>query len=86
MCGFARKNKITTPVYYQLKCDKAVTPKFYGLPIIHKSDVPLRPIVSFIGAPTYCLAKFLVGILSPLLSLEYTVQNSSQFVRLINNF
>ena len=26
------------------------------------------------------------GILSPLLSLEYTVQNSSQFVRLINNF
>ena len=54
--------------------------------LIHKSDVPLRPIVSFIGAPTYCLAKFLVGILSPLLFLEYTVQNSSQFVRLINNF
>ena len=84
--GFAKENKITTPVYHQLKCDKAVTPKFYGLPKIHKSDVPLRPIVSFIGAPTYCLAKFLVGILSSLLSLEYTVQNSSQFVRLINNF
>ena len=84
--GFVKENKITTPVYHQLKCDKAVTPKFYGLPKIHKSDVPLRPIVSFIGAPTYCLAKFLVGILSPLLSLEYTVQNSSQFVRLINNF
>ena len=59
--GFAKKNKITTPVYHQLKCDKAVTPKFYGLPKIHKSDVPLRPIVSFIGAPTYCIAKFLVG-------------------------
>ena len=84
--GFAKENKITTPVYHELKCDKAVTPKFNGLPKIHKSDVPLRPIVSFIGAPTYCLAKFLVGILSPLLSLEYTVQNSSQFVRLINNF
>ena len=84
--AFAKENKITTPVYHQLKCDKAVTPKLYGLPKIHKSDVPLRPIVSFIGAPTYCLAKSLVGILSPLLSLEYTVQNCSQFVRLINNF
>ena len=38
------------------------------------------------GAPTYCLVKFLVGILFPLLSLEYTAQNSSQFVWLINNF
>ena len=24
----------------------AVTPKFYGLPNIHKRDIPLRPIVS----------------------------------------
>ena len=63
--GFAKENEITTPVHHQLKFDKAVTPKFYGLPKIHKSDVSLRPIVSFIGAPTYCLAKFLVGILSP---------------------
>ena len=30
VCGFAKENKITTPVYHQLKCDKAVTPKFYG--------------------------------------------------------
>ena len=56
--------KITTPVYHQLKCDKDVTPKFYGLQKIHKNDIPLRTIVSFIGAPTYYLAKFLVGILS----------------------
>ena len=27
--GFAKENKITTPVYHQLKCDKAVTPKLY---------------------------------------------------------
>ena len=42
-----------------------------------KRDVPLRPTVFFIGAPTYCLAKVLVRILSPLLSLDYTVQNST---------
>ena len=65
--GFAKENKTTTPVYHQFKCDKAVTPKFYGLPKVYKSDAPLRPIVSFLGAPTYCLLKLLVGILSPLL-------------------
>ena len=42
-----------------------------------KRDVSLRPTVFFIGAPTYCLAKFLIRILSPLLSLDYTVQNST---------
>ena len=71
--SFAKDNKIATPVFHQLKCDKAVTPKFYGLPKIHKSGFALNPVVSFIGAPTYCLAKFLVGILSPLLSLKYAV-------------
>ena len=60
--GFAKENKITTPVYHQLKCDKVVTPKFYGIPKIHKSDVPLRPIVFFVAARIYCLAKLFVGI------------------------
>ena len=64
--GFAKDNKITTPEYYQLKCDKAVTLKFYGLPKIRKSDVLLMPIVSFVGAAFCYLAKFLVSILSPL--------------------
>ena len=42
--GFAKENKITTSAYHQLKCNKAVTPKFYGLPKIDKSDIPLRHI------------------------------------------
>ena len=91
MYGFAKENKITIPVYYQSKRDKAVTPKFYGILKIQKSDVLLRPIV------TYCLALLLLisyllfsDIFNwysfPLLSLEYTVQNSSQLVPLINDF
>ena len=44
-----KKNEITVPVYCQLKCDKSVTPKIYGLPKLHKSGIPLRPIVWFIG-------------------------------------
>ena len=33
--------------------------RFYGLPKIHKSDVPLRPIISACGTSTYKLSKFL---------------------------
>ena len=34
--SFMKDNKITVPVYRQLKCDKNVTPKTYGLPKLRK--------------------------------------------------
>ena len=40
-----------------------VSPKFYGLPKIHKLDTPLRPIVSSCGSVTYGVAKELAKIL-----------------------
>ena len=43
------------------------SPKFYGLPKIHKEGMPLRPIVSSIGAVTYETSKELARILKPLL-------------------
>ena len=44
----------------------AESPKFYGLPKIHKQGTPLRPIVSSIGAVTYQTSKELSRILKPL--------------------
>ena len=40
--------------------------RIYGLPKIHKPQVPLRPIVSCIGAPSYKLLKYIESITSPL--------------------
>ena len=39
------------------------TPRFYGLPKIHKANCPMCPIVSACGTATYQLAKFLTKIL-----------------------
>ena len=59
-------------------------PQMYGLPKIHKDGIPLRPIVSAIGSPTYRLAKQLAGILSPLPGKTDTyMKNSSEFARRI---
>ena len=56
---------------------------FYGLPKIHKENVPLTPIMSAIGSPTYELSKYLANILSPLQNNKYTVENSASFVKKI---
>ena len=59
----------------------ASPPKFYGLPKIHKQNIPLRPIVSSIGPVAYGLAKALADIIKSLMGCsEHHVQNSQRFV------
>ena len=64
----------------------ANAPKFYGMPKIHKKDVPLRPIVSSIGSVTYGAAKELVRILKTLVCESiYHGNNSKKFTDEIRN-
>jgi hypothetical protein len=61
-------------------------PKIYGLPKIHKTDWPLRPIVSQIDSPTYKASRFLVDILQPLTGNTTSfVRDSTHFVHLLEN-
>ena len=55
-----------------------VSPKFYGLPKIHKPDTPLRPIVCSCGSVTYGVAKELAKILKPLVGKSPYHINSTQ--------
>ena len=48
---------IEEQLYKKLYLTGAVAPKFYGLPKIHKGDIPLRPIVSSRGSISYEVAK-----------------------------
>ena len=62
-------------------------PRLYGLPKIHKEGVPLRPIVSNIGAPTYQLSKYLAGILGLFTgNTKHHVKNSFQFIQTLKSF
>ena len=72
----------------QLKCSPTGSkpPMLYGLPKIHKPDVPLRPIVSCIGSPTYGLSKHIASLLSPLEGKsDYYVKNSEHFINAIDD-
>lgn len=57
----------------------------YGLPKVHKPNIPLRPIISSIGTFNYNTAKFLVPIISPLTTNQYTIENSTAFANEITS-
>ena len=48
-----------------LLSSEALPPRLYGLPKVHKADIPLRPIVNSIGSPTYALSRHLADLLRP---------------------
>ena len=72
--------KIPDNIYKKMYPMGASPPKFYGLPKIHKKNIPIRPIVSSIGSVSYGVAKELSKIIKPLMGCSiHHVQNSSQF-------
>ena len=75
------KTSIGEPTYNALTSFGSIPGVLYGLPKIHKLHIPLRPIISTIGTFNYNLAKFLVQIITPLTTNEYTIENSSSFAK-----
>jgi hypothetical protein len=74
-----RTKKCLTP-------NNEITPRIYGLPKIHKKEIPLRPIVNTIGSPTYELAKHVAKILSPLVGhTDSFIKDSNDFIKIIKN-
>ena len=67
--------------YKRLYPTGAGSPKFYGLPKIHKQGTPLRPIVSSIGAVTYQTSIELSRILKPLVGKSpHNIHNNQDFL------
>ncbi|XP_045482952.1 uncharacterized protein LOC123686796 [Harmonia axyridis] len=62
-------------------------PKLYGLPKLHKDNIPIRPIVSYINTPVYKISKFLSDKLKDLTEFKptYGIKNSGQLVDSLRN-
>lgn len=79
-----RKGSIPDRLYERLRSSNGKTPLLYGLPKVHKPEVPLRPIASFVHSPTYQLSKHLSQLLSPLVGKSPSaVRNSKGFANFI---
>ena len=61
--------------------------RLYGLPKVHKKDVPLRPILSTIGSSQRPVAEYLKGLLQPVYERysKYCESDSFHFAELIKS-
>ena len=77
---------INNTTYKRLYPTGAGSPKYYGLPKIHKAGVLLRHIIFSRGSVTYETAKELAKILKPLVGRSpYHVQNNKDFINSIKD-
>ena len=84
--GLEKDGEITEHLYHQLRPSGSQPPRIYGLPKIYKAEVPLRPIVSCIGAPSYQLSKHITSLISPLAGkTDSHVKNSKHFVEVMSD-
>ena len=75
------EGRMNEALYRRLYPTGAGSSKFYGLPKIHKEGIPLRPIVSSIGAVSYETSKELARILKPLVGKSpHHVHNTQDFI------
>ena len=69
----------------KLKIHNAQAPKLYGLPKLHKNNIPLRPIISYVQSPFYNLSKFLANCIKPLINGNaYYIKNSFGFKNFVD--
>nr|XP_027220817.1 uncharacterized protein LOC113813080 [Penaeus vannamei] len=81
----AIKPSIGVSTYNFLSTSGSQPGMLYGLPKVHKPNILLRPIISSIGTFNYNTAKFLVPIISPLTTNQYTIENSTAFANEITS-
>ncbi|XP_055605165.1 uncharacterized protein LOC129753371 [Uranotaenia lowii] len=62
----------------------ATCPRIYGQPKAHKTELPLRPVVPNVTAPTYHLAKYISEILQTSIASPYSCKNSYEFCESVN--
>ncbi|XP_049267759.1 uncharacterized protein LOC119378700 [Rhipicephalus sanguineus] len=73
-------------LYNRLLCHTGSAPAIYGLPKVHKPNVPLRPIVDYTRSPLHSLSGYLHDVLRPLVGRTSTyVKDSVDFVDKIRN-
>ena len=82
------KQSLSSKVADDLKPKGPSPARLYGLAKIHKALVnglpKFRPIISQISSPTYKLAKYLVSIIRPVTTNEYTLKDSFEFSSIID--
>ena len=80
-----RKGALGENVYNEIRPTAAVTPTLYGLPKVHKDNIPLRPILCSIDSFTDQCASWLSKSLSDLSRHPSTAKDTFEFLRITDH-
>lgn len=82
-----KSKRITKAQLIYLSPNHSKIPRFYGLPKIHKPNIPMRPIVDFRNSPSYNSAHYLNKIFKPITTNFPThIKNSYEIAKLLKDF
>ena len=73
------------PNIYHLRLMNPQPPILYGLPKLHKTNYPLRPVVSYINTPTYKICKYLNDLLKNMVISKFSIKNSFELTKNLQN-
>jgi hypothetical protein len=74
--------KAITEEFHKMASPKGSNPgRLYGLPKVHKNNIPLRPVLSALGTYNYGLGKALAGILWVIIDKKSMIHDSFSFVK-----
>ena len=80
------KEHVTEDLYRQLVPVGCGPGKLYGTCKVHKTDNPLRPVVSMIRTPEYELAKYLDSLIKPSIPDKFMLYSTDNFLEKLNKF
>ncbi len=76
---------ISKEIYYLTKPTGSRPGRLYGLPKIHKDNIPLRPVVSAVGTYNYGLGKLLKQMLSNVVQNDVVIKDTFGFVNALRS-
>ncbi|XP_021964151.2 uncharacterized protein LOC110859501 [Folsomia candida] len=85
--GLKKLKRLSESEFRHISHSNCKIPRFYGLPKVHKANIPLRPIVDFRNSPSYNLAHHLNKILKCMtIKFPTNLKNSYEFAHKIKDF
>lgn len=80
-----KNKKLSEEVYQEIRPTAAATPTLYGLPKLHKENIPMRPILASYDSFNYSTAVWLNKILAPLREHSTALKDTFHFIESISN-
>ena len=73
---------ISNNMKFKLSIMNPQPPQLYSLIKLHKTDYPIRPVVSYMSAPAYKLSNFLIDIIKNHCNFQpnYSIKNSTELI------